>query len=76
MIQSKGWLKPIKLKEITGTPAAEVIAQEIKMNRLRKRKEEYIRKFNSRMAKEASKGLQTFAPLHSNNEGGGLRQSA
>lgn len=26
MIMSKGWLKPMKLKEITGTPAAEVIA--------------------------------------------------
>ena len=26
MIESKGWLKPIKLKEITGTPAAELIA--------------------------------------------------
>lgn len=33
MIQSKGWLKPIKLKEITGTPAAEVIAKEMKEKR-------------------------------------------
>ena len=30
MIELKGWLKPIKLKEITGTPAAEIIAQEMK----------------------------------------------
>ena len=30
MIESKGWLKPIKLKEITGVPAAQVIAEEIK----------------------------------------------
>ena len=30
MIQSKGWLKPIKLKEMTGTPAAELIAKEMK----------------------------------------------
>lgn len=30
MIESKGWLKPIKLKEITGTPAAELIAKEFR----------------------------------------------
>ena len=29
MVQSKGWLKPMRLKEVTGTPAAEVIANEI-----------------------------------------------
>lgn len=30
---SKGWLKPIKLKEITGTPAAEIIAKEFEEER-------------------------------------------
>ena len=30
MIESKGWLKPMKLKEITGVPAAQVIADEIR----------------------------------------------
>ena len=30
MVELKGWLKPIKLKEITGIPAAELIAKEIK----------------------------------------------
>ncbi len=66
MILSKGWLKPIKLKEITGIPAAELIAKELKEDKLRKKKEEYIRKYHSRMAKEGGKGF-TFAPLSVTN---------
>lgn len=64
MVTSKGWLKPIKLKEITGIPAAEVIARELKVHRQRKKKEDYIRKYHSRMAKERAIG-HTFAPLAS-----------
>ena len=64
MIQSRGWLKPIKLKEITGTPAAEVIAKELKEGRERKKREEYIRKYASKMAtKENAKGF-SFAQHH------------
>ena len=69
MILSKGWLKPIKLKEITGIPAADVIAKELKEDKLRKKKEEYIRKYHSRMAKEGGKGF-TFAPISSANQTG------
>ena len=64
MVQSRGWLKPIKLKEITGTPAAEVIAKELKEGRERKKREEYIRKYTSKMAaKENAKGF-SFAQHH------------
>ena len=45
MIELKGWLKPIKLKEITGTPAAEIIAQEMKQKRIMAKKAEYIRRY-------------------------------
>lgn len=34
MVELRGWLKPIKLKEITGTPAAEVISKEIRQKRI------------------------------------------
>ena len=50
MVESKGWLKPIKLKEITGTPAAEVIAAEIRKERLEKRRMEQIKRYHSRLA--------------------------
>ena len=50
MITSKGWLKPIKLKEITGTPAAEVIANSLKEDKLRKKKEKFIREYHTKMA--------------------------
>ena len=33
MVKSKGWLKPIRLKEITGAPAAEVLANEMREKR-------------------------------------------
>ena len=64
MIHSKGWLKPIKLKEITGTPAAELVAQEMKEKKMLKKKAEYIRKYHSRMAKERGNGV-SIAPLPS-----------
>ena len=38
MIESKGWLKPIKLKQITGTPAADVITKELREERIAKKK--------------------------------------
>jgi len=41
------------LKEITGTPAADVIAQELRQDKLKRKKEDYIRKYHSRMAKES-----------------------
>ena len=50
MIESKGWLKPIKLKEITGTPAADVIAQEFREEIILKKKQEFIRKYHTRLA--------------------------
>ena len=65
MLLSKGWLKPIKLKEITGIPAAEIIAKSLKQDKIKKKKEEYIRKYHSRMAKEG-KGF-TIAPITSAN---------
>ena len=49
MIESKGWLKPIKLKEITGIPAAEVIAKELREERLAKKKQDFIRKYHERL---------------------------
>lgn len=52
LIEQKGWLKPIKLKEITGIPAAEVIAKEMKEKRDAKKREAYIRKYHNKMAKE------------------------
>ena len=62
---SKGWLKPNKLKEISGIPARELIAKELKDDRLRKKKEKYIREYHSRMAKDNPKGY-SFAPMSSN----------
>ena len=50
MIESKGWLKPIKLKEITGTPAADVIAQEFREEIMLKKKQEFIKKYHTRLA--------------------------
>ena len=42
MVASKGWLKPMRLKEVTGTPAAEVIAKEITEERMKKKRAKYI----------------------------------
>ena len=52
MILSKGWLKPIKLKEITGIPAAEVLAKELKEDKMRQKKEKFIRDYHTRMANQ------------------------
>lgn len=52
MIDLKGWLKPMKLKEITGVPAAELIAREMKQERILAKKADYIRKYQARLAKE------------------------
>ena len=49
-------MKPNKLKEISGIPAAEKIAKELRDDRLRKKKEKYIREYHSRMAKDNPKG--------------------
>ena len=57
-----------------------MIANELKEERIRKKREEYIRKYHSRMAgKDSVKGY-TFAPLPDKNTSGGptdlVRQSA
>ena len=44
-------------------PAAEKIAIEMKEEKIRKKKEEYIRKYTSRMNKERGDKGHTFAPL-------------
>jgi hypothetical protein len=46
MVQSKGWLKPMKLKEITGIPAAEVIAREMREKKKKKKKEDFIKRYH------------------------------
>ena len=61
MVQSRGWLKPIRLKEITGAPAAEVLANEMKEKRRKEKRDAYIRNYDERVAKER-KGY-SFAPL-------------
>ena len=66
MIELKGWLKPMKLKEITGVPAAEVIAQEMKQKRIMAKKADYIRKYQAKLAKERA-GF-TIPPLHTNEK--------
>lgn len=57
MIELKGWLKPMKLKEITGVPAAEVIAQEIKQKKIMSKKAEFIRKYQARLGNIAIPSL-------------------
>lgn len=59
MIESKGWLKPIKLREITGTPAAEVIEKELRLERINKKKQDFIKKYKIRFAlsNSSSKGI-------------------
>ena len=39
----------MRLKEVTGTPAAEVIANEILEERQRKKRARYIKKYHARM---------------------------
>ena len=57
-------MKPIKLKEITGTPAAEVIAKELKAVQERKKREEYIRKYTSKIDPKINAKGFTFAQRH------------
>ena len=60
MIESKGWLKPIKLKQITGTPAADVITKELREERIAKKKQDFIQKYHSRLVKQhGAKNLPT-----------------
>ena len=40
LIDSQGWLKPNKLKEISGIPAADLIAKELRKEKILKKRQE------------------------------------
>ena len=50
MVKSRGWLKPIRLKQLTGTSAQEVLANEMKEKRRAEKKAAYIRRYDERVA--------------------------
>ena len=43
---TKGWLKPAKLKEISGTPAATIIARQQQEKRRKKKHDDFISKYH------------------------------
>ena len=52
MVNTRGWLKPIRLKQLTGASAQEVLANEMREKRRAEKKADYIRKYDERVAQE------------------------
>ena len=61
MNANKGWLKPKRLKELAGTQAMEVEAENIKEERRRKKRARYLKKYRARMKKMAKPFVVKFS---------------
>ena len=44
---TKGWLKPKKLKEISGTPAAVIIARQLQEKKRKKKHDDFIKRYQN-----------------------------
>ena len=58
MAATKGWLKPKLLKEITGTPAQELVAKEIREQKQERKKKDFLKRYNSKLLSLGGKNLE------------------
>ena len=68
MNANKGWLKPKRLKELAGTQAMQVEAENIQEERKRKKRARYLKKYRARMKKMAKPGHSMGAPPNKLNK--------
>ena len=57
MIATKGWLKPKLLKEITGIPAADIIAKEMKEKLMEQKRSEFMKRYQKKLANLGGLGI-------------------
>ena len=75
MALNKGWLKPIMLKKLTGTPAQELIESAAKEAERKKKRAAFLQKYRARMAElDERNGVGKGAAGSSPTKAGGQRR--